>query len=203
MRSPSALIRSITILLFVLTAHTSSQVAGLAAQDAPAQDTVKKATKGLPLEPGRRLDYTATEGSWMSLDVSSDGAMIVFDLLGDLYTMPATGGQATRITSGMAYDAQPRFSPDGERVVFVSDRTGKEQIWIVSVDGSDSTQVTEGGNNDFLSPEFTPDGEYIVVSKGRGNLKLWLIHADGGAGAAFGADPNKVWFARRTGRTTC
>lgn len=214
MRSFSASIRLTRLLAFLMVALAPDPVAALVWQDAPVEDSVKKATKGLPLEPGRRLDYTATEGSWMSLDVSGDGSTIVFDLLGDLYTMPISGGQATRITSGMAYDAQPRFSPDGERVVFISDRTGKEQVWIVSTDGSDSTQVTEGGNNDYLSPEWTPDGEYVVVSKGRRNLKLWLIHADGGsgvemvpepedahmAGAAFGADENKVWFARRTGR---
>ncbi len=184
------------------------------AQEAPASDTATKATRGLPLEPGRRLEYTATEGSWMSVDVSPDGETLVFDLLGDLYTLPIAGGQATRITSGMAYDAQPRFSPDGERIVFISDRTGSEQVWTISTDGADSTQVTTGGSHDMLSPEWTPDGEYIVVSKGSGSLKIWLIHADGGsgvamvpepenahmAGAAFGADPDKVWFARRTGR---
>jgi Tol biopolymer transport system component len=214
MRSLSAPLRLIPVLALLLVFSTPDRVAASVLQEAPAQDSTKKATEGLPLEPGRRLDYTATEGSWMSVDVSSDGSTIVFDLLGDIYTMPISGGQATRITSGMAYDAQPRFSPDGGQVVFISDRTGKEQVWIVSTDGSDSTQVTRGGNDDFLSPEWTPDGEYIVVSKGARNLKLWLIHADGGsgvamvpepeavhmAGAAFGVDENKVWFAGRNGR---
>jgi Tol biopolymer transport system component len=214
MRSFSEPLRLIPFLAALVILSVPADVAALVPQDPPAEDTTKKATEGLPLEPGRRLDYTATEGSWMSVDVSSDGSTIVFDLLGDIYTMPISGGQATRITSGMAYDAQPRFSPDDEQVVFISDRTGKEQVWIVSTDGSDSTQVTEGGNNDYLSPEWTPDGEYIVVSKGNGNLKLWLIHADGGsgvamvpepenmhmAGAAFGSDEDKVWFARRAGR---
>lgn len=69
----------------------------------------------------------------MSLDVSPDGETLVVDLLGDLYTLPLAGGTATRITSGMALDVQPRFSPDGERVVFVSDRTGREQVWIVDL----------------------------------------------------------------------
>jgi len=214
MRSFSEPLRLIPFLAVLLLWPAPADLAALVPQATPAEDSTKKATKGLPLEPGRRLDYTATEGSWMSVDVSADGSTIVFDLLGDLYTMPSSGGQATRITSGMAYDAQPRFSPDGERVVFISDRTGKEQVWIVSTDGSDSTQVTEGGNDDVMSPEWTPDGEYIVVSKGGRNLKLWLVHADGGsgvamvpepdaahmAGAAFGADENKVWFASRPGR---
>ena len=79
----------------------------------------KKEKKGLPLEPGRTLEFTAEEGSWISLDVSPDGKTIVFDLLGDLYSMPIRGGSATRLTNGMAYDVQPRFSPNGERVVFI------------------------------------------------------------------------------------
>ncbi|MBT7502820.1 MAG: amidohydrolase, partial [Gemmatimonadales bacterium] len=189
MRSLTTSRRPILLLAFLFFPTVPESAAALVTQDAPVEDTVTKATKGLPLEPGRRLDYTATEGSWMSVDVSPDGSTIVFDLLGDLYTMPLAGGTATRITSGMAYDAQPRFSPDGARVVFVSDRTGKEQIWIVSTDGSDSTQVTQGGNDDFVSPEWTPDGEYIVASKGGRNLKLWLIHADGGSGVAMVPEP--------------
>ena len=52
----------------------------------------------------------------MNVDVSPDGRTIVFDLLGDLYMMPIAGsghGLATRLTSGPAFDMQPRFSPDG------------------------------------------------------------------------------------------
>lgn len=169
---------------------------------------------GLPLAPGRELAFEATEGTWMSLDVSPDGETLVFDLLGDLYTLPLAGGTATRITSGMALDVQPRFSPDGERVVFVSDRTGREQVWIVDLATGDTTQVTRGRGADVLSPEWTPDGEYVVVPKsGRDVSGLWLIHTDGGSGVrmhtdegafmtgpAFGADDRYVWFAQRDGR---
>jgi len=84
--------------------------------------------KPLPLAAPRKATFTATEGTWMSVDVSPDGQTIIFDLLGDLYTLPITGGKATRITEGMAFDAQPRFSPDGESVVFVSDRSGGDNV---------------------------------------------------------------------------
>ncbi|HLB55301.1 MAG TPA: hypothetical protein VJK71_09345, partial [Gemmatimonadales bacterium] len=82
----------------------------------------------LPLASARKATFTATKGTWMSVDVSPDGQTIVFDLLGDLYTMPMTGGKATRITEGMAFDAQPRWSPDGQSIVFVSDRSGGDNV---------------------------------------------------------------------------
>ncbi|GMV05482.1 MAG: hypothetical protein AMXMBFR53_17600 [Gemmatimonadota bacterium] len=178
-----------------------------------ADTTAKKATKGLPLEPGRSLEYAATEGSWMSLDVSPDGQTLVFDLLGDLYTLPIAGGQATRLTRGMAYDAQPRYSPDGTKVAFVSDRSGRNQIWILDLATGDTTEVTTGRGPDVLSPEWTPDGDYLVFSKPGQEGALWLSHRAGGSGTAlhqaqgqfmtgpaFGSDPRFVWFAQRQSR---
>jgi Tol biopolymer transport system component len=163
-------------------------------QAGAASDTVKKKpAKDLPLEPARTLSFAATESSWTSLDVSPDGQTIVFDLLGDLYTMPITGGTATRLTSGMAYDAQPRISPDGKQVVFVSDRSGGDNVWIMSLDGKDTTQVTKGNTSLYISPEWTPDGKYIVASKTEGlggAAKLWLFHVEGGSGVQlFGSTP--------------
>src|SRR5947208_17196110 len=85
----------------------------------PARDPMQE---GLPLKPTRTLTFTTRIGHWMSVDVSPDGQMIVFDLLGDIYTMPIGGGKATPLTRGMGFDAQPRFSPDGKKIVYVSDR---------------------------------------------------------------------------------
>ena len=114
----------------------SSFLLGVAAvaQAGPAQD--------LPLEPTRRLRLTTDEGTWMSLDVSPDGETIVFDLLGDLYTVSIEGGQASRITEGMAFDAQPRYSPDGRSIVFVSDRNGSDNVWIANADGTNPRKLT-------------------------------------------------------------
>lgn len=111
-------------------------------QEAEAQksDSTKKdkKKKDLPLEVGRRIPIKANEGTWMSLDVSPDGKTIAFDFLGDIFTMPAAGGKATQFTSGLAFDSHPKFSPDGKKLLFISDRSGGENIWWISLDHKDS-----------------------------------------------------------------
>src|SRR6185295_10870057 len=87
---------------------------------------------GLPLVPPRPLKFTTDEGTWMSVDVAPDGRTLVFDLLGDLYTLPIAGGKATRITSGQAFDAMPAFSPDGNMIAYVSDRNGAPNLWVAN-----------------------------------------------------------------------
>ena len=180
-------------------------------------DTVKKEKskkgKDLPLKIGRRVPIKTTEGSWMSLDVSPDGKTIAFDFLGDIFTMPFSGGKPTQFTKGMAFDSQPKFSPDGTKLLFISDRSGGENIWWFSLDKNDSLQVTKAAIDHYQSAEWTPDGNYIIGSRGTRNLKLWMFHKDGGAGiqliskpdnlktveAAFGPDNRYIWFAQRTG----
>ena len=133
----------------------------------------------LPLVPTRALQFTTEEGTWLSLDLSPDGRTIVFDMLGDLYTLPATGGQATRITSGSGFDGQPRFSPDGRTIVFVSDRSGSENLYTVDRDGRNLKALTTGRGQSYVSPDWAPDGDYIAVSRGG---DLWLYHRNGGSG---------------------
>ena len=190
------------------------------------KDTTKKNDE-LPLTPTRSVSFDVSEGTWLSLDVSPDGRTIVFELLGDLYTMPIGGGTATRITSGPSFDSQPRYSPDGKRIVFLSDRSGAENIWLCDVDGKNPKAVTKGTNQLYASPEWTPDGNYIVASRTSGVLgsvyELWLYHKDGGSGTpmlkvaagglgsgqtspsmntlgpAFGSDPRYIWVSRHRG----
>ena len=125
---------------------------------------------GLPLVPTRPLKFTTDEGTWMSVDVAPDGRTLVFDLLGDLYTLPITGGSATRITSGQAFDAMPHFAPDGKHIAFVSDRSGASNLWVADADGTHPRQLsrTEGFGYDYLSPTWTPDGKAVVVSHNNG-----------------------------------
>jgi Tol biopolymer transport system component len=180
------------------------------------QDTTRRRA-GLPLEPATRtFRLTTTKGTWISLDLTPDGRTVVFDLLGDLYTLPIGGGRATRLTKGLAFDAQPRVSPDGKRIAFVSDRSGSDQVWVMSLDGRDSTQVTRGNLEGVSSPEWTPSGDGIVVTRsgsGPGAAKLWLHHPSGGGGlqlvrepaqrlalgAAFGPNPRYLWYGFRDG----
>ena len=180
--------------------------------DSTKKEKAKK-KKDLPLEIARRIPLKTNEGSWMSLDVSPDGKTIAFDFLGDIFTMPITGGKPVQFTKGMSFDSHPKFSPDGTKLLFISDRSGGENIWWFNLDKKDSLQVTKGNNEHYQSAEWTPDGTYIVASRGIRNLKLWMFHKEGGSGAqliskpdnlktvepAFGNDGRFVWFAHRTG----
>ena len=142
---------------------------------------------GLPLKTTRTIAFSTDEGTWMSVDVSPDGRTLVFDLLGDLYTLPMAGGKATRITDGPAMDAQPRWSPDGRQILFVSDRSGAENLWTVHADGKSPRAITRGDKAQYISPAWTPDGQYVVTSKTTSGIlgstyDLYIVHKDGGTG---------------------
>jgi imidazolonepropionase-like amidohydrolase/Tol biopolymer transport system component len=128
------------------------------------------------------------EGTWISLDVSPDGKEIAFDLLGDIYAIPIGGGEARALTSGVSWDMQPRYSPDGRRIAFTSDRSGGDNVWVMDRDGSHPTQVTK---EDFRLPNsaaWTPDGDFLAVRKhftgtrSLGSGDIWLYHRSGGEG---------------------
>jgi Tol biopolymer transport system component len=171
----------------------------------------------LPLEPTRSIRFSTDEGTWISTDVSPDGRSLVFDLLGDLYSLPIEGGKAKALSRGMAFDTQPRFSPDGRRITFVSDRDGSENVWLMDTDGrGEPRQLTDSKDTVFVSPEWTPDGKGIVVSRTsvvRNSLMELLFYPLAGGtptslvngeehgltavGAAFGPDSKQVYFAQK------
>ena len=145
----------------------------------------KDEKKALSLKPTRKIEFTTDEGTWLSLDVSPDGKTIVFELLGDIYTLPIEGGAAKLIDGGMAFDSQPKFSPDGKWIAFISDREGSENVWAMHADGSGVKQVSKDPNNEFASPSWSADGNYIYVSKagfGINTFEIWMYHIDGGTG---------------------
>jgi Tol biopolymer transport system component/imidazolonepropionase-like amidohydrolase len=201
-----------------------------ATNNAQAADEKKdeKKDETLPLKTTRKVTFTTDEGTWMSLDISPDGKQIVFDLLGDLYVIPATGGDAKRLTSGPAWDCQPRFSPDGKQIAFISDRSGSDNLWIINSDGSqingkEAKKVSDETEDQLGSPAWSPDGNYIVVRKygqypGPTDYlrytSLWMFHKDGGkgvelvkgkgetsinSGAVFSPDGKLVYFSSHAG----
>jgi Tol biopolymer transport system component len=166
----------------VFAAASTVWTAAVTAQTPAQNDSLIKAaakTSSLPLATPRTLKFTTDEASWISLDVSPDGTTIVFDILGDLYTIPVVGGKATRITSGAGWDQQPRYSPDGKQIVFVSDRNGSKNVWIANVDGSKAKAITKSERINFASPIWTADGQYVIASR---TGQLWLYNRDGGSG---------------------
>lgn len=134
------------------------------------------------------IKFTTDEGTWLNLDVSPDGNEIVFDLLGDIYLMPITGGKAKCIASGLPYEVQPRFLPGGQQISFTSDRGGGDNIWIMDKDGENKKQLTKESFRLLNNATWTPDGEYFVARKhftstrSLGAGEMWMYHKTGGAG---------------------
>ncbi len=132
--------------------------------------------------------FTVTEGTWMSLDVSSDGRTLVFDMLGDIYSLPATGGAATLLHGGPAMEFEPRFSADGSKILYISDRGGSNNLWISNADGSGARQASHETVNELSTPAWSADGKYVAATKffpSSARLmagEIWLYHPDGGRG---------------------
>jgi imidazolonepropionase-like amidohydrolase/Tol biopolymer transport system component len=155
----------------------------------PAQD--KKSDKwdvNTPALPFKEVTISTDEGTWMSLDVSPDGTTIVFDMLGDIYTLPMSGGEAKLIRGGHAFEVQPRFSPDGTTISFTSDAGGGDNIWIMNTDGTEAIQVTKEDFRLVNNAVWSADGNYLICRKhftsGRslGAGEIWMYHKSGGKG---------------------
>ncbi len=173
-------------------------------------DTPPLSLKGMT----ETLSFTTDEGTWISVDVTPDGTGIVFDLLGDLYRTPIGGGTATRLTQGLGFDSQPSVSPDGKWIAFISDRNGKNNLWIANSDGSDPRKITSHKSTTIVSPTWSPDSVYILVSEVSDKTNLVMYHRGGGngvklkakgddaeirgVGAKFSPDGNSIYFAEPT-----
>ncbi|WP_182864841.1 amidohydrolase family protein [Rhodopirellula sp. JC639] len=194
-------------LLFTLFALIATTHAIADESDSPAEWDVENYPA-----PNRQQKIDTDTGTWMNLDVSPDGSQIVFDLLGDLYLMPITGADGTaatgkqfpkNLTNTVAWEMQPRFSPDGSQIAMTSDRTGKnkkagDNLWIINADGSSPTQVTGETYRLICNPVWSPDGQYLVGRKhftsrrSLGAGEFWMFHRDAlAAGATVGVQLTK------------
>ena len=117
-----------------------------------------------------------------------DGNEIAFDLLGDIYTIPIERRRGEGAHHGIAWDMQPRYSPNGKWIAFTSDRAGGDNIWIMNRDGSKPQQVTKETFRLLNEPTGRPTREYIVARKhftaerSLGAGEIWLYHRSGGEG---------------------
>ena len=165
-----------------------------------AQNRADNACDSLCIEPTRTVSFEVSQGTQMNVDVSPDGETLLFDLLGDLYTVPRGGGTATRLTSGMALDLQPVYSPDGSSILFVSDRSGNDNLWVIDADGSNPRPLTtKRGDFHFADPEWSPEGDYVLVRRNEAGSpnagrQPWLIHASGGEGMALDEEVEGLGF---------
>ena len=110
------------------------------------------------------FEYEASEGTWMSLDVSPDGETIIFDLLGHIYEMPVTGGAATALTEGRSWNLTPRFSPDGTEISFTSDRAGSDDIWVMNRESGVLENLTNSPSS-YGGATWSADGRNLFATR--------------------------------------
>ena len=199
------LVFSFVLTIVVLTSTTSrlhAQADSDAAVAVKSDDSDSDASESKdwniesPQAPQFQQPIDAEEGTWISVDVSPDGKEIVFDFLGDLYLMPITGADGEngnspkKLTEGVSWDMQPRFSPDGKSIAFCSDRTGESKkagwnIWVMERQSGDFRQVSNETFRLLHNPAWSPDGKYIVARKhftsrrSAGAGEIWMFDSRG------------------------
>ncbi len=162
----------------------------------PPRDNKPRWDVNKPPGTARTVKLDTRTGTWMSVDVSPDGQTLVFDLLGDLYTLPIVGGEAKPLTHSIAWEQQARFSPDGRRIAFVSDAGGGDNIWVMNADGTGARAITHEDYRLLNNPVWHPGGQYIAARKhftgtrSLGSGEIWLYHVDGGKGVQLNEKPN-------------
>ncbi|RUO29065.1 amidohydrolase family protein [Aliidiomarina sanyensis] len=149
-----------------------------------------------PMGEFKTVQVNTDEGTWMSVNISPDGEYVVFDMLGDIYRVPASGGDAELLRGGIAWHMQPTYSPDGQFIAFTSDESGGDNIWVMTADGSEAWQVTQETFRLLNSPAWSPDGQYLVARKhftarrSLGAGEVWMYHKRGGQGVMLTERPN-------------
>lgn len=185
-------------------------------EEAPKTDWDVSAAHG----PVKDVSFTVKEGTWLNVDVSPDGTKLLFDLLGDLWVMPITGGPATALTHGVSWETDGRWSADGRRILYTSDASGNEELWAMGADGSGAARVTREDTDRWTDPVWAPEPGWILArrrsvdTRSIGVHELWLLHEQGGDGvrltkleedphageAAFSPDGRTIYFSTRAGR---
>ena len=183
----------LTLLSVALTsAYVAPTHAFIADKSAVTEEVTSKEDKKWdvknPTGEMKTISINTDESTWSNLDVHPNGKTIIFDMLGDLYTMPISGGKATPLVLGYDWNMQATYSPDGSKIAFLSDRDGMMNVWVMDADGSNPRQVTKQTSHTIHTPTWSPDGQFIAVTRGVMSSRsvaageIWLYHHTGGSG---------------------
>ena len=148
-------------------------------------ETHAAAAASAKVAPNPPIDFTVNEGTSMSVAASPDGQTLAIDLQGSLWTLPATGGAAKRITDLFNDARQPAWSPDGKTIAFFAYRDGGYDLWAIDPDGSHQRKLT-WGNFDDREPAWSHDGTRLAFSSDRGDplgsdYNIWTLDLRTGA----------------------
>lgn len=182
-------LRSLRLAVVAVTIVACAPMGIYAVGDSAKADSAdKKWDVSQPFLPCDTLSFETSEGTWITVDVSPDGMSIVFDVLGDIYTMPFSGGEATLLSGGTPWEIQPRYSPDGKQILFTSDRGGGDNIWTMNADGTNRRHVTKESFRLLNNACWHPSGEYVVAKKhftserSMGAGEMWMYKVPEGGG---------------------
>jgi TolB protein len=115
---------------------------------------------------------------------SPDGQKVIMSLLedngsADIYTMDLRSHMTTQLTSTVAIDTAASYSPDGRKIVFESDRSGRQQLYVMNADGSNLQKISQGAGS-YSTPVWSPRGDYIAFTKLlEGQFSIGVIHPNG------------------------
>lgn len=128
---------------------------------------------GVAMRPGRASAERLVE----DFALSPKGERALFVARGDVFTVPIEHGPTRNLTnSSNAHDKWARWSPDGSKIAFISDRTGEEEIYLINQDGSGGLeQLTNGGKAMRYAPEWAPDGKRLAFSDKDGKLYVLTV----------------------------
>ena len=123
----------------------------------------------LPIRRARTIHFQANQGTNMNIDISPDGKTLVFDMLGDLYIMPVTGGKAKRITNGMELNCCPVWSPGGKKIAYLSDFSGSMHLNVMNLSGTFHRVIGQAEEqlkiefNKVPKPFWSSDGSQLSI----------------------------------------
>ena len=187
------------VLRLFVAVSSSSVPASARRPDRNNSPTAAARHEGLVLKTAETIEFTTDEVTWPSLDVSPDGRTILFDLLGDLYTLPIEGGQATRIIGGLSFESQPTCSPDGKTIAFLTDRTRRREpvdrrtpMARIRARSARTARPTIARRSWCRRPGRRTANTSSSRSRGRrspGTFGLFMYHRDGGTGVRIGPAP--------------